>query len=106
MFSSAIEPLHLDTSEGETTSDEIALSLRLQYPLCDNQSLLSVASDSTKFSATEDISRHSAASGSYATNYFGSRPIVSIDGKCGVVQVSLYGATEPHTFACFSDSRV
>lgn len=88
MFSWAIEPLRLDTSEEETNSDEVAVSLCLQsrYPLSKNQSLLSVASDSTKFCATEDISRHSAASRSYTTNYFRSRLIISTDGKCGVVQ--------------------
>lgn len=50
------------------------------------------------FYATENVSGHCAALVSYTT-FFRSRPIVSTEGKCEILQVPLYGATEPLSFA-------
>lgn len=69
-----------------------------------NASLLSVANDSM-FCAVEHVSGLSAASVS-CTNFFGSRPVVSTDGRCEILQVPLYGATEPLRFACFSEFKI
>lgn len=58
------------------------------------------------FCAIENVLGHSAALFSYTTNFFRSRPIVSTDGKCEIVQVPLYGATERFSFACFSEFKI
>lgn len=75
--------------------------LQSQYLLCDKASLLSVASDGM-LCAVQNVSGHSAALVNYATNFFRSRPIVSTDGKCEIVQVPLCGAPESLSFAWFS----
>lgn len=72
--------------------------------LSENLSLLSMASDSAVVCAFEDVSGCSPALVGYAKSFI-SRPIVSTDGEFEIAQVLLYGATEPLSFAWFSEFK-